>query len=188
MANRADITPELCRQLLRYDPDTGSLYWRKRGDEHFSHCPSGQNKRIANSWNAAWAGKPITSKDGHGYIIARIFALHFKAHRLAWAIHYGFWPEGQIDHIDGVRSNNRISNLRDVPQAENQRNMKRPRHNTSGVSGVYFCKITGQWRAEVRSHGVRHRLGRFLHIEDAKAAVARKRQELNFPKRHGQSR
>jgi len=66
----------------------------------------------------------------------------YAAHRVAWFLHHGAWPMGEIDHINGNAQDNRIANLRDVTHKENTRNMKRRSDNTSGITGIsYHTKI-----------------------------------------------
>ncbi len=83
------------------------------------------------------------------------------AHRIAWVLHYGEWPKGQIDHIDGNGLNNRLVNLRDVSHAENQRNQKLHSRNKSGYRGVSLDRKTGKWQAHIWANGKRLYLGRF---------------------------
>ncbi|EJO31270.1 hypothetical protein QWC_12623 [Achromobacter marplatensis] len=92
-------------------------------------------------------------------------------HRLAWLYHYGQWPKGQIDHIDGDRQNNRLHNLRDVSVAKNQQNRIRPtRRNTTGFIGVSFDASRGLFVAKISIAGKKKFLGRFhtalrAHVE-----------------------
>lgn len=83
------------------------------------------------------------SKDAYGYHILKINGVQYKAHRLAWLYHYGCMPEGNIDHINGDRSDNRIFNLRDVEQSSNCRNMRFSANNDTGVVGVYLDRTRG---------------------------------------------
>lgn len=82
----------------------------------------------------------------------------------------GVWPKGQIDHVNGNRLDNRICNLRDATHAENQRNSKRPKSNTSGIKGVYWDKRSKKWGAHIRFGNKMLNLGRFSEKEDAAAA------------------
>lgn len=93
------------------------------------------------------------------------------AHRAAWAMHYGEWPKGQIDHRDGDGMNNRIDNLRDATHSENQRNQRVHKKSKTGVRGVSFHTPSGKWQASIWiGGGVRLFLGRFTTIELAAAA------------------
>ena len=110
--------------------------------------------------------------------------LHIKRkgvllHRVAWALHYGEWPKGQIDHIDHDGLNNRISNLRDVDAIVNQRNQLLRRTSQSGVIGVTWRKDRKKWKAQMRVPGGRQVfLGYHRTIEEA--AAARKAGEAKY--------
>jgi len=107
------------------------------------------------------------------------------AHRVVWAVAYGVWPVGQIDHIDGDKTNNRLSNLREVDAVVNCQN--RPIHtlNTSGVTGVTFLKRKKLWYARITIAGERRSLGRYKLLGDAVAARKRAEIEYSFHPNHG---
>ncbi len=104
-----EITPELLRELIDYDPATGRMTWKPRSSKHIA-----DDARRA-GWNTKWAGKEcfVTVTEG-GYLKASVFHKDVKAHRVAWAICYGKWPDQEIDHINRDKRDNRITNLRDV--------------------------------------------------------------------------
>lgn len=176
MAKRADITPELCRQLLRYDPETGKLFWKARPTSLFT------DERTGRAWNTRFADKEAFTAISRGYHIGAIHYVMVKAHRVAWAIHYGEWPD-VIDHINGNPSDNRITNLRNVSQTENMRNLSQRTDNTSGASGVW--REGNKWAAEIKFKGKKRWLGRYESFEDACAARANAQAELGFAKGHG---
>jgi hypothetical protein len=90
-------------------------------------------------------------------------------HRAAWLYVHGKWPNGQIDHINGDRSDNRISNLRDVSHSVNQQNVHRPRRdNASGFLGVTRQK--NLWTSQVTVSGKTLHLGLFKTPEEAASA------------------
>jgi hypothetical protein len=178
MPERIDITPYELAQLLHYNPETGVLTWLPRGEEW---CVS---DRDCARWNSRHAGKEAFTCVGKlGYKSGSILSRPMKAHRAAWALHYGKWPDGKIDHIDHDKTNNRIDNLRDVSQAENNKNASKRLDNSSGATGV--CLSGGKWRARIDVDGRRVHLGRFACIDDAVAA--RKNAEIlfGFHKNHG---
>lgn len=84
-----------------------------------------------------------------------------KAHRLAWFLHYGEWPDGQIDHINGNGLDNRICNLRIVDTQGNQKNRVVAVNSTSGFTGVVKDKRTGNWNARIKINGKESRLGAY---------------------------
>jgi len=173
-------SPELLRKLLRYEPETGKLFWRERPVEMFAA------ERACKSWNTRWTDKEAFTAIGKwGYCVGRIQSQGFRAHRVAWALHYGSWPEGHIDHINGVRADNRASNLRDVSRSENMRNAKIPSTNKSGILGVHWDTVNSQWRASINITGRTVNLGRYSTLPEA--AKARKDAEVKhgFHPNHG---
>lgn len=97
------------KECLDYDPQTGILRWKERPRRHFS------TEQKYKTYHAKWLGKPAGSERYDGQIQIRLNNKSYMAHRLAWAIHYGEYPKGDIRHIDGHESedSNRISNLMD---------------------------------------------------------------------------
>ena len=174
MADKPLPPPELLRQLLRYDPATGVLVWLPRSPELFEDGAFSATQR-ARVFNGKNAGKEAFTAPSHGYRVGRIFDVMHPAHRVIWAMQTGQWPTGDIDHIDGDRSNNRWGNLRDVPHAVNNQNMKRAINNTSGCTGVSWCKRSGHWETYIGDGKNRERLGCFANLEDA--VFARKSAE-----------
>lgn len=172
---------ERIRQLVRYDPETGVLYWMQRHQRDFA-CNDSSRVRVANGWNARYAGKPISNRMSDGRVVVDInLERRFRTQgaRVAWAIHHGYWPEGLVDHIDGDCSNDRIENLREVSASENNRNQRISKRNTSGKVGVTFFKRTGKWRAWINVDGKTHSLGYFADLDEAIAA------RIDAENRHG---
>lgn len=106
-----NLTQARLKEILHYDPDTG--IFTRRLD------------RGPNAPKDSVAGTP----DKNGYIVIKVDFTQYKAHRLAWLYIYGVWPNNQIDHINHIVDDNRIVNLRDVTNSENQAN-RRDRINT----------------------------------------------------------
>lgn len=187
MANKPLPTPAELRQLLDYDPETGVLTWRERPAALFKpgRRPAAA---MAATWNACNAGKAaLTSNNGQGYLTGGVFGTVYRAHRVIWAIYHGAWPTGEIDHINGIRSDNRIANLREVSRAQNARNVGKGRANTSGHGGVNWHKRSGKWQARIRTGGKTIFLGDFNNIDEAAATVRAARASMGiFTDRHGQ--
>ena len=178
-------TPETLRKLLRYEPETGLLFWRERSAEWFK---DGSQTSLHNSaaWNGRYSNKEaFTSNHSSGYKHGQIFKKQHKAHRIAWALYYGVWPSNNIDHINGVRDDNRIENLRDVSMSQNSRNSAMSSNNTSGVCGVHLDKRCNKWVARIALGKNRKRLGSFENIQDAAAARKTAEIEHGFTERHG---
>lgn len=160
MAKNIEFEVEKLRKILRYDPSTGILWWMLRDD-----VPKQVNTRLA--------GKvAFTSVNDKGYLHGGIHGRSYVAHRVAWALHYGEWPVNHIDHINGVRTDNRIENLRQATNSQNLMNRGKQENNTSGYKGVYFNKEKNKWQAHIHSGGENIYLGRFSTPEAAHDAYS----------------
>lgn len=148
-------TPELLSELnslLDYDPETGIFVWKKTLSIR------------------AMAGSIAGSSAKNGYRKTSIRGREHYLHRLAWAMSHGAWPIGQIDHVNGVRSDNRICNLREASPSQNVMNSKTRRDNLSGVKGVYWVACRNKWSCRITRDGNTVFLGYFHTIEDARIA------------------
>lgn len=137
MAEREALTAEYVRQILDYNPETGVFTWRERPREHFAIS------RIWRAWNTKFSGKVAGYIGPVGYAIVAINNHYYWLHRIAWLYIAGKWPDHEIDHINGIRSDNRFSNLRVATRAENGRNCRRKATNSSGYKGVSL--VRGKW-------------------------------------------
>lgn len=178
-----NVDPAILRQLIDYNPATGELVWRARDHSWFP------NGRGCESWNKSFAGKPAFSclnQDGYGG--GKVLDKRHLAHRVAWAIHYGSWPEGQIDHINQMRFDNRIANLRSVSVGENRKNQSMHSRNTSGRAGVSWNKAGKVWHAQIGHNGKQIHLGLFRDLADAVRARDEAEIKLGFGPNHGRPR
>lgn len=166
-------TPDELRSRLRYEPETGLLYWRD--GEKFA----GRRAFVAVTKRGyhATTFRPRAGKQ-----------TSLSAHRVAWAIYHGEWPSGQIDHINGDKLDNRILNLRDVSNAVNAKNMALKSNNKSGVPGVFRHSQTGKWSAQINNGEKTIGLGCFDSFGDA--VIARKAAEraLGYHQNHGRTK
>lgn len=89
---------------------------------------------------------------------------------MAWAIHHGEWPDGEIDHINMKRDDNRIANLRLATSSDNRMNSGRQENNTSGMKGVYWKKARGKWMSQIQVASKQIFLGRYATKAEAHAA------------------
>jgi hypothetical protein len=155
---------ERLKQVLRYDPTIGRFFWAElvRG------------KRV---------GDPAGSFDAHGYGQIRFDGVLYKEHRLVWAFVTGQWPNGQIDHVNHDRRDNRFENLRVVDNAENHRNRPMQANNTSGVVGVSYDR--GRYVAYINAKGRKYNLGRFMTVDDARRARSDAMRRMGFHENHG---
>ena len=173
-------SPEILRKLLRYTPETGDVYWIERDQETMPVA----HRRDA--WNTRHAGqRAFHTPSTEGYLRGKVFGKFYSTHRLVWAMHYGEWPTSPIDHINGNRADNRITNLRVVPISENNKNSCRRSDNSSGSAGVVWCRTQRKWRAGITLAGKFVHLGRFKTIEDAVAARQSAQLQSGFTERHG---
>ncbi len=164
-------SPQVLRELIRHDPETGELFWKTRSAEHFD--PSSK-LNICRSWNARYAGKRALNNPSTGYLSGEIFSKRFLAHRVIWALHYGEWPEN-IDHINGNTMDNRIANLRSVTHSENMRNCKCRKDNAFPTGVHPFRK---KWKATITHNRKQIHLGVFDSLADA--LWARKAAEIKY--------
>ena len=183
---------DLLRRLLRYDPATGQLTWLKRTPDLFTEGKKTAEQNC-DSWNARFAGKPaLYNTSTYDCLRGTIFNRTFLAHRVCWALHYGSWPTDQIDHINGNPFDNRIENLRNVSNRENNRNKGltrgKERKNTSGRIGVYWVKKTRRWCAQIVVNGKQIGLGTFVDFDAACAARAAAEKEHGFHPNHGRDK
>ncbi|MBA3670269.1 MAG: HNH endonuclease [Sphingomonas sp.] len=163
---------------MDYDPETGGFRWKRRPRHHFA-CARGHN-----SWNARFAGKPCAKfRADQRYVHINLGRFLYKAHRLAWLIVHGEWPE-EIDHISGVGTDNRLTNLRNVNHAENSRNRRLRSDNSTGVTGVYR-RSARRWFAYIDLDGQRENIGYFDTIEEAVTARAAAAIKHGFHENHG---
>ena len=151
MAN-PDLSADIARQLFNYDPATGLLTWSVR-------------RRRASP------GSRAGSVNHDGYIRVKVLQSQHFAHRIAWLLQTGEWPKGEVDHRNGVRDDNRWSNLRDVDRSVNMQNQRRAQRNnvSSGLLGVRAHQ-TGKWQARIRHGSKQLYLGTFDTPEQAHAA------------------
>lgn len=156
------ITPEMVRELLDYDSDTGVLTWRvDRG-----HFPC--------------AGMPAGGRSSHGRINVKLDGRLIAAHRIIWAHVTGAWPIDEIDHRDGNPGNNRFANLREATRPQNCQNTRFVRRNSSsGHKGVSYRKECGKWRARIAVNGKHIVLGVFASKDEAIAAYCAASAELH---------
>lgn len=148
------VTPEELKDIVSYDKNTGFFYWVEK--------PRFQNIQAGSK--AGWVAKS-------GYAKIKIKGRTYSAHRLAWFYVYGEWPKNEIDHINEIKTDNRIVNLRDVTKIVNQRNQHSPRkHNKTGFAGVYFKKDKNKFVAQIETGNGKKHIGYFSNPQDAHAA------------------
>jgi hypothetical protein len=151
------IDVEEIKKAIRYDPQTGKFWWLPKPMD------SPQNR----AWNGKNAGKEAGTLTHNGYVRIRILGRQFRAHHLAWLVHYGEEPGTFIDHKNRLRADNRIENLRPATLSQNGANSGLSPRNTSGVKGVSWNKAAQVWTASIVIDGKKKHLGSFLSRERA---------------------
>ncbi len=160
------VTVKRLREILRYDVASGNMFWAVSLNPR---APVG-----------ALGGKQSISQ---GYRHISIDGVRYKAHHLVWLWFHGVFPTHQIDHINGNKLDNRIENLRDVPQKMNTWNLQRAKkNNKSGFLGVDWKPSHKKWRAQIRVEGKKIQLGLFDTAEAAHIAylAAKASRETNL--------
>lgn len=152
-------------EVVSYDPHTGVFRWLVSRNGYGGGVKPGDH-----------AG---SLRDGYVHIVVN--QCTWRAHRLAWALMTGSLPAKglEIDHINGIRSDNRWKNLRLVTRTQNNRNMGLSRRNTSGVKGVSWNTRAGKWLANLKAEGRLIHLGYHTTVEEA-AAARRAGERLYF--------
>jgi HNH endonuclease len=146
------ITAEWLRSVLQYNQETGIFTWLVAA-------------------GGVCIGSPIKTLNSNGYVVVGLNGKKYRQHRLAWLYVYGCWPDQTIDHKDGDRANNRIDNLRVLPQSINVQNRRTASKNsTSGVLGVYFSARRNGYMASVTTNGHQKRKGPYKSIDRAHQA------------------
>ena len=143
------LTYDRLIQLLNYDSTTGNFCWIAKSS------PACNNVKL---------GMPITTISPDGYIKIVIDGVSYKAHRLAWLFTYGEFPKQIIDHVNQNKTDNRISNLREVSYTGNALNTKK----ISNAKGYYWYKKTNKWKSQININGKRVSLGYFDTENEAK--------------------
>jgi hypothetical protein len=155
------------RALIRLDQESGRLYWL-----------------VDKSQASRTGDEALTFTDSAGYRKGIIDGVCLKAHRVVYALSRGGWPSGEVDHRNGVRSDNRPGNLRDVDKSTNQRNASRRTDNKSGVAGVSWRRQSNAWMVRVRNKHI----GLYDTFDAAcTARLEAERQCGGFTARHGRN-
>lgn len=158
------ITHERARELLDYCPETGVLVWKPRGNSRF---------------DGRFAGKLAGTPKAEGYIQIMVDGRLDYAHRLAWLIITGSYPDRMIDHANGDPSDNRWVNLRIADHAQNGWNTGLSRTNKTGFKGVCFDKRSGKYAAYICVNSKRKNLGLHKTPEEAYAAYCKAAADLH---------
>lgn len=159
--NEKNFTFECLNSLLTYNPITGELFWNgsRRG-----RCLDGL--------------KPIGSPNSRGYLRTMINGQRLLVHRIIWFLSTKRWPDKQIDHINGIKHDNRLSNLREATGSENQCNRGIQKNNNTGIRGVYYSKWAKKYAAQIRINKKNIFLGYYNTLYEAK--ITRREAETKY--------
>jgi len=127
-------------------------------------------------------GDIVGNQRKDGYTQVKIDGKLYLTHRLIFLYHHGYLPENEIDHINRIKNDNRIENLREVSQSCNRRNCGNPKNNTSNIKGIYLNTKNNKWRAQIKINNIVKNLGNFDNKEDAVLARLAAEQCLNWSK------
>lgn len=168
--NRYDLTQSVLHEFLDYNPKTGELTWKKK-----------YTRKVVVGQRAG----SISTKNRHR--VLRFMGELYAEHRVAWFHYYGKWPDGHIDHVNHNEQDNRIENLRDVTQAENNRNTSKRKDNSTGHVGVWLNKLNSKkkFMAELYLSGKRVHYSSHYTLEEAIAARKSAEQIYGFHPNHG---
>jgi hypothetical protein len=148
------LTQERLRFLLDYNPDTGVLTWRTK--------PSRGIK----------VGQQAGTPTSEGYLAFQINKKKMLAHRAIWFYVHGVWPPKEIDHINHVRNDNRLCNLRLASRLENSHNTQKHAKNMSGHKGVAWHNRNQKWQVQLQANHKTFYVGQFAQLTDAVQARA----------------
>lgn len=155
---KSNLTAERLRERLDYNQETGAFIWKVKPSQAIS---SGS---VAGSARSGYIGIQI---DGRIYL----------AHRLVFLFIYGAFPLGEVDHINGIRDDNRLANLRDVTKSVNMQNKKVGKHGRK--IGTWYDAKNGKWTAQIKIGATQHHLGRFATEEAANSAYILAKAKLH---------
>ena len=172
---------DILKRLFDYNPETGDLFYKERT---LDLC---KTIRGLQCFNGRFANKKASyMKDG--YIVLKYDGVSYRAHRICYKIYYGeISSDMEIDHINGVRCDNRILNLRMVRSTENRRNSSIPRNNSSGHIGVKFSKKKNLWISTISNNSKTIYLGEFKLLEDAIKSRMDAEVKYGYHKNHGRN-
>ena len=176
---------EMLNAMLRYEPETGFLFWKERDVSTFvdgGHSADHNCKK----WNSRFKGKrAFTAKKGDGYLHSNLMGKWLSAHRVIWKMVHGVDPR-TIDHINGDRSDNRLENLRSVSMSENLKNSARQKRFTNPHVGVRRT-THGAWQAYLNHNGKFVGLGCHDTVEKAIEVRRLAQAAYGYHENHGRN-
>lgn len=158
---KENLSVDYLKERINYNQDVGSFTWSENSDVRFALKTAGY----------------VNDK---GYLVVSVHGTRYYAHRLAWAITHGYFPKFMIDHIDGNKLNNKISNLREVTASQNQWNQIKPNSRSkTGYLGVSIDLASQKYVASIRKNKKKIHIGRFECAIDAHNAYLKMKREIH---------
>ena len=166
------VTQEFVRSVIEYNKETGSVVW----------LDTERNRKL-NALKCLHKAGSLSPDSG--YTCISFDSTRYQMHRVIWLYVTGSWPKGQIDHINGRRSDNRWCNLRDVTHQNNGKNTKLRSNNKSGLMGVCWAARELRWGSFITDDKKPKHIGFFVDFFEA--CCARKSAEIKygFHENHG---
>lgn len=158
---------ERLREMFSYDPESGVVTW------------IGPHKFMRAGRAAGSVLKSI------GYRTIKINRVRYLEHRICWALYYGTWPDGVLDHINTVKTGNRVANLRIASVSQNNRNRPMQSNNTTGFKGVTYHRRSMKFHAKIQANKVKYSLGYFETAQEAHEAYVNAAAKLHGEFHHG---
>jgi hypothetical protein len=179
-----EIPIDVLKALIFIDESTGNIYWKERSD-HFFKSKKRSAKSNASAWNKVYKNKlAFNFITRSGYLKGTLFGRKFYAHRVVYAYFNNVWPV-QIDHIDGNKLNNKLSNLRNVDQSTNSKNLPKSKSNTTGFTGVHFDNRRKKFIAKLMVNKRSIHIGEFTSLDEAISARKNANINYSFHENHG---
>jgi HNH endonuclease len=170
-----NLTQDHLKSILDYDQDSGDFTWKIRPSSHF------KNDNGLRLYKSRYEEKKAGHIDSQGYKVININGKNFKAHRLAFLFMTGRMPFQQIDHINGIRNDNRWINLREATKAENLQNQKKAQsdNKSTGLLGASFNKRKKYFQSRINVAGKQIYIGGFKTAQEAHEAYLQAKRKFH---------
>lgn len=162
---------EYITECFHYDPDTGLLTWKERPLHHF------KNLQVCKAINNTYLGKTAGFLKVSGYCRVVLNKKEYNVNRIIWKYVTKEEPLKSIDHINGIKTDNRFINLREATHSQNSFNRKIDKDSSTGFKGVCFNKATGKYRSFIHVNRKQLFIGGFNSAQEAHDAYCQKALE-----------